>query len=53
MKLQALLQDVETKSVYTMNPEITNVTDDTAKVRQSGVFVCIKGTKFDGHDFAQ
>lgn len=53
MKLQALLQDVETKSVYTMNPEITNITDDTVKIRQSGIFVCIKGTKYDGHDFAQ
>lgn len=52
MKLQALLQDVETKCVYTMNPEITNVTDDTLKIRQSGMFVCIKGTKYDGHDFA-
>lgn len=52
MKLQALLQDVETKSVYTMNPEITNVTDDTAKIRRSGLFVCIKGLKYDGHDYA-
>ena len=53
MKLSALLQDVETKEVYTFNPEITNVTDDTSKVRRNGLFVCIKGSKCDGHTCAQ
>lgn len=53
MKLKALLQDVETKSVYTFDPEITNVTDNSSKVRRQGLFVCIKGDSFDGHDFAQ
>lgn len=53
MKLKALLQDVETKSVYTFDPEITNVTDNSSKVRRQGLFVCIKGNSFDGHDFAQ
>ncbi len=52
MKLKALLQDVETKSVYTINPDITNITDDTRKIRRSGLFVCIKGKSFDGHLFA-
>ncbi len=53
MKLRALLQDVETKSVYALNPDITSVTSDTAKVRNSSLFVCIKGSKNDGHDYAQ
>ncbi len=53
MKLKALLQDVETKSVYTINPDITNVTSDTAKIRASGMFVCIRGSKTDGHKYAQ
>ncbi|MBR6531421.1 MAG: UDP-N-acetylmuramoyl-L-alanyl-D-glutamate--2,6-diaminopimelate ligase [Clostridia bacterium] len=53
MKLQALLQDVETKSVYTLNPDITNISDDTRKIRRSGLFVCIKGNNHDGHAFAQ
>lgn len=53
MKLKALLQDVETKSVYTFDPEITNVTDNSSKVRRQGLFVCINGNSFDGHDFAQ
>ncbi len=53
MKLKALLQDVETKSVYTFDPEITNVTENSSKVRRQGLFVCIKGSSCDGHDFAQ
>lgn len=53
MKLKALLQDVETKSVYTIDPEITNITDDSSKVRNSGLFVCIRGSKCDGHDYAR
>ena len=53
MKLSALLQDVETKSVYTTDPEITNITDNSQKVRSSGLFVCIRGSGYDGHDFAQ
>lgn len=53
MKLKALLQDVETKSVYTINPDITNVSDNTDRIRQNGLFVCIKGAKKDGHHFAR
>lgn len=53
MKLSALLQDVETKSVYTENPDITNVTDDTDKVRHNGIFVCIAGSRTDGHKYAK
>ncbi len=53
MKLKALLQDVEAKDVYTINPEITSVTSDTSKIRRSCLFVCIRGGNFDGHDFAQ
>ncbi len=53
MKLKALLQDVETKNVYTLNPDITSVTSDTSKIRRSSLFVCIKGNNFDGHNFAE
>ena len=53
MKLSALLQDVETKNVYTTDPEITNITENSQKVRNSGLFVCIRGNGCDGHDFAQ
>ena len=51
MKLSALLQDVETKSFYTADPEITNVTDDTKSVRHGSAFVCLKGSKTDGHSY--
>lgn len=53
MKLQDLLNGIEKKSRYTLNPEISNVTDDSRKVRNSSVFVCIKGNKIDGHEFAR
>ncbi len=52
MKLQTLLQDVETKSVYTLNPDITNISSDSGRVRHSGLFICIKGKHHDGHDYA-
>ena len=32
--------------------EITSITDDTRKVVDGSLFVCIKGAKFDGHDAA-
>lgn len=52
MKLSALLQDVENKSMLTSDPEITGVTDSTEKIRRGCAFVCIAGDKADGHDFA-
>lgn len=53
MKLKALLQDVEIKEELKINPEITNVTDSTEKIRRGGAFVCIRGEKTDGHRFAR
>lgn len=53
MKLQELLDGIEIKNGYTLNPEIANVTDDSRKVRNSSAFVCIKGNKNDGHDYAR
>lgn len=53
MKLKALLQDVEIKEEPKINPEITNITDSTEKIRRSGVFVCIKGGRTDGHELAR
>ena len=52
MKLKALLQDVETESVYTMNPDIKGITDSTEKIRYGSAFVCIEGDNVDGHTFA-
>ena len=53
MRLSALLQDVETEKVYASDCEITNITDNTEKIRRGGVFVCIKGENSDGHDFVR
>lgn len=53
MKLSELLNGIETKKDCTQNPEIKMVTDDSRKVRNSTAFVCIKGSKTDGHRFAK
>lgn len=53
MKLYELLNGIETKTDYIQNPEITMVTDDSRNVRNSSAFVCIKGSKDDGHSFAK
>ena len=53
MKLYELLDGVEVLGGYPLNPEISSVTDDSRKVRNSSVFVCVKGKKNDGHDYAR
>lgn len=50
MKLCDLLENnAETKLG---NAEISSVTDDTRKVTEGTLFVCVKGGNFDGHDAA-
>lgn len=50
MKLCDLLENnAETKIG---NTEISSVTDDTRKVTEGSLFVCVKGGSFDGHDAA-
>ena len=53
MKLQELLNGIEIKKGCILNPEIANVTDDSRNVRNSSAFVCVKGNRSDGHDFAR
>ena len=54
MKLTELLNGVEVKKPFTgPQPEITAVCHDSRKVAPGCVFVCIPGTKIDGHNFAQ
>lgn len=52
MKLQELLEGIEILNGYSLNPEIANVTDDSRKVRNSSAFVCIKGNRNSGYDYA-
>ncbi len=37
---------------YLDDTDIKGITDDTRKVSEGYIFVCIKGEKFDGHSFA-
>ena len=49
MKLYALLEGLATALP---DSEITGVSDDTRNIREGMVFVCVKGSRFDGHDAA-
>ena len=50
MRLYELLEgNAETKLD---NIEISSITDDTRKVAEGSLFVCVKGGKFDGHTAA-
>jgi len=51
MKLYELLEDNAFTSLS--NIEIKGITDDTRKVSEGYIFVCIKGEKFDGHSAAE
>ena len=49
-----LLRDLIEENAVTAigDTEITSLTDDTRKVTDGSLFVCIKGGRFDGHDAA-
>ncbi len=51
MKLSQLLQKCNTPSVYD-NVEITTVTDDSRRVTQGCLFICVEGARFDAHTAA-
>ena len=52
MKLSEVLKGIKTYDIYE-DKEVNFITDDSRKVREGSVFVCIKGNRFDGHDVAQ
>lgn len=50
MKLSALLKGIEVVSSNAdFDEEITGVTVDSRKVQKGNAFICISGTKYDGH----
>ncbi len=51
MLLSELLKGINVKSEY-IDREISDVTDNTKKVTEGCAFVCVKGARVDGHDFA-
>lgn len=53
MKLSKLLNGIQYKTNLSPDTEITGLSNNTEKVEEGSVFVCIIGTRFDGHDFAQ
>ena len=52
MKLSELLREVEYKGSFDGSIEVKNITDDTRKITDSTLFVCIKHRHFDGHSAA-
>ena len=52
MKLTEILENIDYID-YTKNndDDITNVTNDSRKIEEGGVFVAISGMEFDGHKF--
>lgn len=50
MKLIDLLENNAVTAVG--DTEISSITDDTRKVTEGSLFVCVKGGSFDGHDAA-
>lgn len=53
MKLKDLLANVEHNMINDLNPEISDVIYDSRKVKDSTVFVCLKGYTSDGHKYAE
>ena len=52
MKLSRLLERVPVYNTY-QDREVCFLTDDSRKVREGCVFICVKGARFDGHDAAK
>ena len=51
MKISEVLDGIKTYDIYE-DAEVQFVTDDSRKVTEGAVFVCIKGARFDGHSVA-
>ena len=55
-QLSELLKDAGKSAEYRYKGRdclITGITDDTRKVKEGNIFVCVKGARFDGHDAAK
>ena len=52
MKLSEILCGINVKNEY-IDKEVKNVTDDSRKVEEGFLFICIKGASFDGHSVAK
>ena len=52
MKLFALLQNILSTDRSIENVDIEQITDQSDKAKSRSLLICIKGARFDGHDFA-
>ena len=53
MLLSRLLSKTQTiRLVNFADVEISGVYNDSGQVKSGGLFICQKGCRFDGHDFA-
>ena len=54
MNLQQLLYKVNIKKVVgETHIELNNITFDSRKIKESSLFVAVKGMKSDGHSYVQ
>jgi len=51
LKLYDLIKNIKNKHIP--NREIVSITDDSRKIEKDCIFVCVKGTSFDGHSKAK
>lgn len=52
MKLVELIEGIDKKTIFgETDLEITGISDNTYKLKEGFLFVCIKGYKIDGHSF--
>jgi UDP-N-acetylmuramoyl-L-alanyl-D-glutamate--2,6-diaminopimelate ligase len=52
MKLKEIIKDVKRKKIFNLNNlEVEGIAYDSRKVKENYIFVAIKGSKQDGHDF--
>lgn len=53
VKLYEIVEAVSGSYGYNADIDIDNISTDTRTIKDGSVFVCIKGERFDGHDFAK
>ena len=58
MRLDELLDEVSKAmplkaDITDKHAAVEGITDNTSEVREGYIFVCVKGARFDGHDFAK
>lgn len=53
MLLKEILNKIEYEGINYKEAEIEDIVYDSRKVRENVMFVCLKGARFDGHEYAK